>query len=131
MLTEIVFPKRRGVEMSISCGRLSQPLNSRMRLWSRANCPGGAVFQKTRAHERMNCSWNCFWWKERSHPRRSSASSAPRQRAMRDHPSGRAACRSAARSHWKVGRSTPVARARACSSRSRAACARYASSYSM
>jgi len=37
MLTEIVFPKRLGVEMSISCGRLSHPLYSRIALWSRAN----------------------------------------------------------------------------------------------
>eukprot|EP00961_Rhodomonas_salina_P293940 3934140-Rhodomonas_salina.1 len=92
MLTEIVFPNRRGVEISISCGRLSQPLYSRMFLWSRANCPALSFFQNTRVQERMNWSWNCFWWKERRHPCRSSASSPLRHRAMRVQPLHASAC---------------------------------------
>ena len=58
MLTEIVFPKRLGVDTSTSCERWSHPFTSRIRWWSLANVPWGSRFQKMRAHARMKLSWN-------------------------------------------------------------------------
>ena len=58
MDTEMVLPKRRGVDTSTSCVSDAQPLLSRISWWSRANCPGASVFQKMRAHALMNWSWN-------------------------------------------------------------------------
>lgn len=46
----MVLPKRRGVDMRISCWRASQPLISRIFLWALSNDPGGSVLKKTRAH---------------------------------------------------------------------------------
>ena len=51
--TEMVFPKRRGVDMSTSWLSEAHPLDSRIRWWSRANVPGFSVFQKMRAHARI------------------------------------------------------------------------------
>lgn len=56
MLTEIVFPNRRGVETSTSCDRWSQPFTSRIFWWSLANVPCGSRFQKILAHARMKLS---------------------------------------------------------------------------
>eukprot|EP00961_Rhodomonas_salina_P295521 3935536-Rhodomonas_salina.1 len=66
MLKEIVLLNRQGVEISISCGKLSQLLYSKY-AWQ------------------MNWSRNCrgFWWNERSHPCLSSASSPLLHCAMR------------------------------------------------
>jgi hypothetical protein len=83
MLTEIVLPKRRGVEIRISCARCSHPLCVRILWWSRANCPGGAGFQNVRVHACRKSSWKMRWWYERLHPSRSSLASAARQSSMR------------------------------------------------
>lgn len=61
MLTEMVLPNRRGVEMSTSCDRLSHPLRSSTAWCARANAPGGSVLKKTRAQHRMKWSWNSRW----------------------------------------------------------------------
>ena len=61
MLTEMVLPKRRGVETSTSWARWSQPLTSRIFGWSLANVPYFSFFQKMRAHARMKLSWNMRW----------------------------------------------------------------------
>jgi len=56
MLTEMVFPKRRGVDTSTSWDRWSHPLISRIFWWSLANWPCGSRFQKMRAQDRMKLS---------------------------------------------------------------------------
>jgi hypothetical protein len=42
-LTEMVLPKRRGVEIRISCDRFVQPLACSSRWWSRWKVPAGSV----------------------------------------------------------------------------------------
>ena len=87
MLTEMVLPNRRGVEISTSCDRLSHPLRSRIDWCARANAPGASVLKKIRAHARMKFSWNIRWWKLLCHPSRSIASSASRHSRIRANPS--------------------------------------------
>jgi hypothetical protein len=87
MLTEMVLPKRRGVEMRISWARLSQPFRSSTAWCARANAPAGSVLKKTREQLRMKLSWNMRWWKLRCQPRPSSASSACRHSCIRAKPS--------------------------------------------
>jgi len=60
--TEIVFPKRRGVLISTSCARCSQPFTSSTLWWSRANCPAGSCFQKHRVHAFCVCRgvYGCY-----------------------------------------------------------------------
>jgi hypothetical protein len=53
MDTANVLPNRRGVDTSISWDRWSQPFDSRIFWWFRANVPGGSVFQNMRAHARI------------------------------------------------------------------------------
>lgn len=52
---------RRGVEIKISCDKLSQPLRSRMAWCALGNAPWGSVLKKTRVHARMKFSWNILW----------------------------------------------------------------------
>lgn len=56
MLTEIVFPNRRGVDTSTSCDRWSQPLTSSIFWWSLANTPCFSRFQKILAQALMKLS---------------------------------------------------------------------------
>ena len=60
--TDMVFPKRRGVEIRISCDSVSHPFTSRIVWWARWNVPAGSVLKKMRAHARMKFSWNFRWW---------------------------------------------------------------------
>ena len=62
MLTLIVFPKRRGVLIRISCCRCSQLLRRRMSQCCRSNVPGASSFQKMRVHAFRKSSWNRRWW---------------------------------------------------------------------
>ncbi len=87
MLTEMVLPNRRGVEISTSCDRLSHPLRSRIDWCARAKAPAASVLKKIRAHARMKLSWNIRWWKLLCHPMRSIVSSATRHSSIRVKPS--------------------------------------------
>ena len=83
----IVLPKRRGVEIKISCCSESHPFISRTFLWARSNDPGFSVLKNTRVAERRYSSWNILWWYERFQPQRSSAFKASRRRAIWKKPS--------------------------------------------
>ena len=87
MLTEMVLPNRRGVEISTSCERLSHPLRSRIDWCARANAPGASVLKKIRAHALIKLSWNMRWWKLLCHPMRSIVSSATLHSWIRANPS--------------------------------------------
>jgi hypothetical protein len=52
----------RGVDIKISCDRLSQSFISRIFWCALANAPGGSSFQKGLAHAAMYASWNSRWW---------------------------------------------------------------------
>jgi len=84
--TEMVLPKRRGVEMRISWWMLVHVLSSRMRGYDCEKKPGGSVLNRTRTTALMKRSWNTRWWYERSQPPRSSALSALRRFSRRSKP---------------------------------------------
>lgn len=86
MLTDMVFPKRLGVDTRTSPDRLSHPFASRIFWWSRAKAPCGSRFQKILAHALIKLSWNIRWWNERCHPRLSIASSPCLHFCMRWNP---------------------------------------------
>lgn len=77
----------RGVEIKISCARLSQPFQSSMAWCALAKVPCGSVLKNTRAHARMKFSWNIRWWKLRCHPFLSRASRASLHACIRAKPS--------------------------------------------
>lgn len=54
-------PRLRGVEIRISCDRLSQPFRSRMPWCALAKDPWGSVLKNTRAHALIKFSWNILW----------------------------------------------------------------------
>ena len=61
MLTEMVLPKRSGVEMRISWYVSRHLFVSRRRGYDLSKEPAGSVLNSTRTTEVIKCSWKMRW----------------------------------------------------------------------